>query len=175
MVDNNQYLTFMLGDEIFALDIGSVREVLELATITRIPRTPDYMRGVINLRGHAVPVLELRSKFGMPAVQDTVNTCIIIVEVEMDGENTIIGTLVDSVREVFEMAPESIEQAPRMGTAIKTEFIKGMGKQGEDFVIILDVNRIFSAAELAEITVATPDSPAGEAQTRSVAGVGLSM
>lgn len=150
MVDNNQYLTFVLGDEIFALDIGSVREVLELTAITRIPRTPGHMRGVINLRGHAVPVLELRSKFGMPTVDDTVNTCIIIVEVTMDGETTIIGTLVDSVREVFEMTPEGIEDAPRMGTAIRSEFIRGMGKQADRFVIILDVDRIFTAEELAE-------------------------
>ena len=150
MVDNNQYLTFVIGDEIFALDIGSVREVLELTSITRIPRTPNHMRGVINLRGHAVPVLELRSKFGMVSTEDTVNTCIIIVEVSMNDETTIIGTLVDSVREVFEMPPESIEQAPRMGTAIKSEFIRGMGKQDDRFVIILDVDRIFTADELAE-------------------------
>ncbi len=156
MMDNNQYLTFSLADEIFALDISSVREVLELTAITRIPRTPSYMRGVINLRGHAVPVLELRRKFGMPSTEDTVNTCIIIVEVSLDGEPTIIGTLVDSVREVFEMGEETIEPAPRMGTAIKSEFIKGMGRQGEHFVIILDVNRIFTPEELADVAATTP-------------------
>ncbi|GFM36027.1 chemotaxis protein CheW [Desulfovibrio psychrotolerans] len=160
MNENNQYLTFSLAEEIFALDISSVREVLELASITRIPRTPPYMRGVINLRGHAVPVLELRRKFGMPPVSDTVNTCIIIVEVEMGGDTTIIGTLVDSVREVFEMGQDTIEAPPRMGTAIKSDFIRGMGRQGEHFVIILDVNRIFSAEELAEVSATAP-APVG--------------
>lgn len=165
MSENNQYLTFTLNDEIFALDISSVREVLELTTITRIPRTPLYMRGVINLRGHAVPVLEMRSKFGMPAIDDTVNTCIIIIDVDMDGESTIIGTLVDSVREVSEMPPESIEPAPRMGTAIKSEFIRGMGKQDENFVIILDVNRIFTAEELAEVAQTPPVSLEGNGES----------
>ncbi|GFM32870.1 chemotaxis protein CheW [Desulfovibrio subterraneus] len=169
MAENNQYLTFSLAEEIFALDISSVREVLELASITRIPRTPSYMRGVINLRGHAVPVLELRRKFGMPAVEDTVNTCIIIVEVELDGDTTIIGTLVDSVREVFEMGQDTIEAAPRMGTAIKSEFIKGMGRQGEHFVIILDVNRIFSAEELAEVASSAPVSAPAEAAAHQIA------
>lgn len=145
----NQYLTFTLADEIFALDIGSVREVLELTNITRIPRTPSFMRGVINLRGHAVPVVDMRLKFGLPEVDATVNTCIIIVEVEVEGEDTVLGALVDSVREVVEMPPEAIEPAPRMGTSIDTRFIRGMGKQDEHFVIILDIGKVFSADELA--------------------------
>jgi purine-binding chemotaxis protein CheW len=116
-----------------------------------------------------VPVLELRRKFGMPAVEDTVNTCIIIVEVELDGDTTIIGTLVDSVREVFEMGQDTIEAAPRMGTAIKSEFIKGMGRQGEHFVIILDVNRIFSAEELAEVASSAPVSAPAEAAAHQIA------
>ncbi|MDK2956697.1 MAG: purine-binding chemotaxis protein CheW [Desulfovibrionales bacterium] len=147
--DMDQYLTFTLGDEIFALDIGTVREVLELTTITSIPRTPEFMRGVINLRGHAVPVVDLRLKFGMPRTKETVDTCIIIVEVDFDGERTIMGALADSVREVFEMPPDTIEQAPKMGTNINTEYIKGVGKQDDHFVIILDINKIFSPEELS--------------------------
>ncbi|MDD4952390.1 MAG: chemotaxis protein CheW [Desulfovibrionaceae bacterium] len=149
--ETNQYLTFILGGEIFALDINTVREVLELTSITRIPRTPRFMRGVINLRGHAVPVIDMRHKFEMEKAEDTVNTCIIIVEIKLDGEATVLGALVDSVREVFEMTSESIEPAPRMGAAVKTDFIQGMGKQDEDFIMILDINRIFSADELAII------------------------
>ncbi|WP_035104131.1 chemotaxis protein CheW [Desulfohalovibrio reitneri] len=149
--DTSQYLTFTLADEIFALDIASVREVLELIAITRIPRTPAFMRGVINLRGHAVPVVDMRRKFGLDETEDTVNTCIIIVEVDVEGESTQIGALVDSVREVVEMPPDTIEPAPRMGAAINTEFIRGMGKQDGDFVIILDIDRVLSPEELAMV------------------------
>lgn len=147
--DINQFLTFTLGKEIFALDIGTVREVLELTSITKIPRTPEFMRGVINLRGHAVPVVDMRLKLGMSKGEDTVDTCIIIVEIEFDGEFTVMGALVDSVREVFEMTPDTIEPAPKMGAAINAEYIKGMGRQNEQFIIIIDINKIFSAEELA--------------------------
>ncbi len=147
--DINQFLTFTLGKEIFALDIGTVREVLELTSITKIPRTPEFMRGVINLRGHAVPVVDMRLKLGMSKGADTVDTCIIIVEIEFDGEFTVMGALVDSVREVFEMTPDTIEPAPKMGAAINAEYIKGMGRQNGQFIIIIDINKIFSAEELA--------------------------
>lgn len=147
--DINQFLTFTLGKEIFALDIGTVREVLELTSITKIPRTPKFMRGVINLRGHAVPVVDMRLKLGMSQGEDTVDTCIIIVEIEFDGEFTVMGALVDSVREVFEMTPDTIEPAPKMGAAINAEYIKGMGRQSDQFIIIIDINKIFSAEELA--------------------------
>ncbi|SMF15567.1 chemotaxis protein CheW [Desulfovibrio gilichinskyi] len=145
----NQYLTFTLNKDIYALDISSVREVLELTPITRIPRTPKFMRGVINLRGHAVPVVDMRLKFGMSKTEDTINTCIIIVEVLFDGDSTVMGALADSVREVIELTEGMIEQPPRMGTTIKTDFIRGMGKQDDEFVIILDINKILSLEELA--------------------------
>ncbi|MBG0789367.1 MAG: chemotaxis protein CheW [Desulfovibrionaceae bacterium] len=147
--DINQFLTFTLGKEIFALDIGTVREVLELTSITKIPRTPKFMRGVINLRGHAVPVVDMRLKLGMSQGEDTVDTCIIIVEIEFEGEFTVMGALVDSVREVFEMTPDTIEAAPKMGAAINAEYIKGMGRQNDQFIIIIDINKIFSPEELA--------------------------
>ncbi len=145
----SQHLTFKLDREIFAISIDSVREVLELTRITKIPRTPEFMRGVINLRGHAVPVVDMRRKFGMSQGQDTVDTCIIIAEVGFDGDQTIIGGLVDSVREVFEILPEAMEPAPRMGAAIRVEYIKGMARQNDEFIIILDIDKIFSAEELA--------------------------
>lgn len=160
--DINQFLTFTLGREIFALDIGTVREVLELTSITKIPRTPGFMRGVINLRGHAVPVVDMRMKLGMSQGEDTVDTCIIIVEIEFDGEITVMGALVDSVREVFEMMPESIEPAPKMGAAVNAEYIRGMGRQDEKFIIILDINKIFSAEELALVKGMGKDQEGGQ-------------
>lgn len=150
--NDNQYLTFTLERELFALDIGSVREVLELVNITRVPRTPDYIRGVINLRGRAVPVVDLKLKFGMGATERTVNTCIIIVEVTLDGEATVLGALADSVQEVYEMEASQIEPTPRMGTPIKADFIRGMGKAGEQFIIILEINKVFTSLELAGLT-----------------------
>jgi purine-binding chemotaxis protein CheW len=139
-----------------------VREVLELTSITKIPRTPDYMRGVINLRGHAVPVMDMRLKFGMLATEDTVDTCIIIVEVDYDGERIIMGGMVDSVREVFDLTTERIEAAPRMGTSVNSDYIKGIGKQDDTFVIILDIAKVFSAEELALAKDAVKNGEAGE-------------
>lgn len=147
--DINQFLTFILGNEIFALDIGTVREVLELTSVTKIPRTPGFMRGVINLRGHAVPVVDMRQKLGMKQGEDTVDTCVIVVEIEFENELTIMGALVDSVREVFEMTPESIEPAPKMGAAVNAEYIKGMGRQNDQFIIIVDISKVFSEEELS--------------------------
>ena len=149
--NTQQYLTFGLGEEVFALETGSVREVIELVPVTRIPKTPPFMRGVINLRGHAVPVVDLRVKFDMPRVQDTVNTCIIIVDVEVEGESCSMGAIVDSVREVFEMTSDQINPPPRMGTSIRADFIKGMGKQTEEFIMILDIAKVFSPEELVMI------------------------
>jgi len=148
-VTTTQYLTFKLGDEVFALDISKVREVLDFTTVTKVPRTPDFMRGVINLRGSVVPVVDLRLKFGMTVTEQTVNTCIIIVEVSVDGETTVLGTLADSVQEVLDLDPDHIEPAPKIGTRLNTEFIKGMGKHNDGFIIILDIDRVFSTSELA--------------------------
>jgi purine-binding chemotaxis protein CheW len=150
MSDNTtlQYLTFALGEEVFALETGCVREVIELVSVTRIPKTPPFMRGVINLRGHAVPVVDLRIKFGMPTTEDTVNTCIIIVDMEVEGENCHMGAIVDSVREVFEMTSDQINPPPRMGTSVRADFIRGMGKQNEEFIMILDIGKVFSQEEL---------------------------
>lgn len=155
-----QYLTFTLERELFALDIGSVREVLELVNITRVPRTPDYIRGVINLRGRAVPVVDLKRKFGMGATERTVNTCIIIVEVSLDGEDTVLGALADSVQEVYEMESSQIEPPPRMGTPIKAEYIRGMGKAGEQFIIILEIGKVFTSLELAALGQSVAESGA---------------
>ena len=156
-----QYLTFALGDEVFALETGFVREVIELASVTRIPKTPPFMRGVINLRGHAVPVVDLRLKFDMPTVADTVSTCVIIVDVEIDGERCHMGAIVDAVLEVFEMDGDQITPPPRMGTSVRADFICGMGKQHEEFIMILDIAKVFSPEELSLVN--TVDTGATDA------------
>jgi len=144
-----QYLTFRLAEEVYALDIGKVREVLDFTTVTKVPRTPEFMRGVINLRGSVVPVVDLRLKFGMAVTERTVNTCVIITEVTVDNDTTVLGCLADSVQEVLDLTPEEISAAPKIGTKLRTEFIKGMGKRDERFIIILDIDRVFSAEELS--------------------------
>jgi purine-binding chemotaxis protein CheW len=146
-----QYLTFKLADEIFAFDVAKVREILELTSITKVPQTPDFMRGVINLRGSVVPVIDLRLNFGMQCTEQTVNTCIIVVEVNLDGETLVLGVLADSVQEVVEMEPEHIQPPPQLGTKLNTEFIKGMGKVEDAFVMILDIDKVFSSDELSDI------------------------
>ena len=147
--ETTQYLSFNLGDEVFALDISKVREVLEFTTVTKVPQTPDYMRGVINLRGGVVPVIDMRVKFGMGETEKGINTCVIITEVEMEGEETtVLGALADSVQEVFDLHVEDIEPAPKIGTHLNTEFLKGMGKKDEEFVLLLDIDKVFSVDEL---------------------------
>ncbi len=143
-----QYLAFNLGEESFAIDVAHVREILEFTSLTRVPRTPEFMRGVINLRGGVVPVMDMRVKFNLSATEKTVNTCIVVVEVDLHGETTALGALVDSVQEVFELEPDQIEPAPRIGTGLEAAFIRGLGKRDDRFVIILDINKVFSVKEL---------------------------
>ncbi|MDH4164336.1 MAG: chemotaxis protein CheW [Nitrospirota bacterium] len=147
-----QYLTFSLGDELFALDIAKVREVLDYTTVTRVPRMPAYMLGVINLRGTVVPVVDLRSKFGTDVRGNSVNTCIIISEVLVDGKITVLGALADSVQEVVDLDLENIAPAPRIGSRLNTDFIKGIGRQNDRFIVMLDIDRVFSAGDLDTVT-----------------------
>jgi purine-binding chemotaxis protein CheW len=149
ITETRQYLTFKLDREVFALDVATVREVLDFTSVTKIPRTPEFMRGVINLRGSVVPVVDLRLAFGMTATEKTVNTCIVVAEICLEGETTIMGALADSVEEVIDLEPEQIQPAPKLGTSIKTDFIRGMGKRETQFLMILDIDRVFSADQLA--------------------------
>lgn len=149
IVETTQYLTFKLDEEIFALDIAKVREVLDYTKITKVPRTPEFMRGVINLRGSVVPVVDMRLKFGMTKTDKTVNTCIIIVEITLAGETIVLGALADAVHEVMDLEPGQIEPAPKIGTRLKTDFIRGMGRHGDAFIIILDIDKVFSSDELS--------------------------
>ncbi|MGA8160767.1 MAG: chemotaxis protein CheW [Acidobacteriaceae bacterium] len=151
ITETRQYLTFRLGNEIFATDVAKVREVLDLTAITAIPRTPEFMAGVINLRGSVVPVVDLRLCFEMSKTETTRNTCIVVVEVQLEGEATIIGALADSVEEVIDLEPEQIQPAPHIGMQIRTDFIRGMGKRDTQFIMILDIDRVFSADELAVV------------------------
>ncbi len=149
-----KFLTLTLGDEFFALDIYSVREILDMTDITRIPQAPPFMRGVVNVRGSAVPVMDLKMKFGMPPIVPTLNTRIIILEINK-GENTsAIGAMADSVKEVLELDAASIDPAPTMGASVKTDFIRGIGKQDGRFIIILDVDKVFSTDEIQSIQAA---------------------
>lgn len=146
-----QYLSFKLAEEVFALDVAKVREILELTSITKVPKTPEFMRGVINLRGGVVPVIDLKLNFGMTCTEQTINTCIIVVEVILDGDVIVLGILADSVQEVVEMEPDYIEPAPHIGTRLNTEFIKGMGKVNNDFIMILDIDKVFSTNNLLAV------------------------
>jgi len=145
---------------VFATDVSKVREVLDFTSVTKIPRTPDFMSGVINLRGNVVPVVDLRLCFEMSRTLKTVNTCIVVVEMLVDGEATVIGALADSVEEVIDLEPDQIEPPPRMGAHIRTDFIKGMGKRDAQFIMILDIDRVFSAEELNAVRGAAEQVPA---------------
>jgi purine-binding chemotaxis protein CheW len=148
----SQYLTFKLDQELFAVDIGRVREVLELSTLTKVPRTPDFMRGVINLRGNVVPVVDMRLKLGLGMTGKTVDTCVVISEIAVDGENTVLGALVDSVQEVIDLDTKDLAPPPRLGTRIDSDVIRGMGKRDERFIMILDLDRVFTAEDVHAVT-----------------------
>ncbi len=151
IVETLQYLTLKLEEEVFALDVAKVREILELTTITKVPQTPEFMRGVINLRGSVVPVIDMRLMFGMSRTEQTVNTCIIVAEVALNGETIVLGVLADSVQEVVELDPEKIEPAPNIGTKLNTDFIKGMCEVDGHFVMILDIDTVFSTEDITAL------------------------
>lgn len=147
-IEARQYLSFKLEEEEYALDISKVREVLDFTKITRIPQAPEFMKGVINLRGSVVPVVDLNRKFGIKDTEKTSDTRIIIGEVSVNGDDIVLGVLADSVNEVMDIEPENIESAPRIGTRLDTDFLKGMGKRNEEFVMILDIDKVFTAEDL---------------------------
>ena len=149
--EKNQYLTFDLDGEVFAIEVSKVREILDFTEVTSVPQMPVFMRGVINLRGSVVPVIDMRNKFGLPVVADTVDTCIIIVEVQIDKETSVLGALVDSVQEVLDIEGEQIEPPPRMGSRMNSDFLHGMGKHNDCFVMILNIDKVFSSDELAMV------------------------
>ncbi|HYC87443.1 MAG TPA: chemotaxis protein CheW [Chryseosolibacter sp.] len=139
------YLTFDLGDEIFATNVNNVLEILEIPKITKVPRCPPFMRGVINLRGSVLPVIDARSKFGLGETNDTVNSCIMVLEISMQEQDIKIGAVVDAVQEVIKITPADILAAPSIGSKYRGEFIQGMVKCDEQFIMLLDLDKIFSA------------------------------
>jgi len=143
-----EYLTFKLDGDEFAVDVLKSREIVDLKSVTKVPQSPEFMLGVINLRGSVVPVIDLRLKFGMEKAEETQSTSIVVMDVVVGGDTIIVGAMVDSVEEVMELDDSQIEPAPRIGTRLNTEFIKGMGKQDEQFLIILDIDKVFSTDEL---------------------------
>jgi purine-binding chemotaxis protein CheW len=146
-----QFLTFALGNEMFAVGTLSVKEIIEYGHLTEVPMMPDFIRGVINLRGAVVPVIDLGARFGRGATQVTRRTCIVIIEVPSGEEKQDIGVIVDAVSEVLEIPASEIEPAPAFGAKIRTDFIHGMGKVGGKFVILLDVGKVLSVEEISTL------------------------
>lgn len=162
ITEPTKFVTFKLDEELYALAINQVREVLDFTSVTKVPQMPGFMRGVINLRGSVVPVVDLRLKFGLESTAKTLETRVIIVQVTVDGEETILGAMADAVREVIELEPGQIDEPPKIGTRLKTEFIEGMGKVNDEFIIILDIDRVFSAEDLTAVAEADQPAPAVE-------------
>lgn len=154
----DSYLSFKLGDEVFAANVGKVLNILEMTKITKVPKSPEYMKGVINLRGTVLPLIDTRIKFGMTPTEFSTNTCILVLDVDLEGESVHVGALVDSVQEVLEIDEKEMEPPPSIGNKYKSEFIVGMAKNGEEFIMVLNMDLIFSLSELLEIkeTAAEP-------------------
>lgn len=148
----SQYLTFQVDNEHFALSVSNVREVLEFSEVTKVPKMPDFMKGVINLRGSVVPVIDLRVKFGITAGETTVNTSIVVTELYKDDEMLVMGLLTDSVEAVIEIPEPEILPAPKIGTRVDNSFIRGMGKVDEDFIIILNIDKLLSGEEVVQVS-----------------------
>lgn len=156
-LEKRTYLTFQLEDEVFAVDVHHVHEVLEFTTVTKIPGVPDFVRGIINLRGRVVPVVDLRLKFGMTATEKTQATCVIVLDIGSGENSAIIGALADSVKEVFEFETGQVEPPPRIGSLSNSDYIRGIGKRDDQFTIILNINRVFSSEEVVLLGAAGDD------------------
>lgn len=150
--EQTQYLTFMLGKEMFAIGILAIKEIIEYQELTVVPMMPISIRGVMNLRGAVVPVLDLSARFGRKPVEVTKRTCIVIVEIDADGERQDIGVVVDAVNQVVDILGSDIESAPAFGAKIRTDFIHGLGKVGGKFVILLDVNNVLSIDDVGALS-----------------------
>lgn len=154
----NSYLSFMLGEEEFATHVNKVLNILEMTKITEVPKAPEYMKGVINLRGTVLPVVDTRIKFGMSPTVYTPNTCIVVMEIEMEGEIIQVGALVDSVHAVLEIDDNQIQPPPSIGSKYKSEFIYGMAKVDEKFIMLLDMEKVFSTDEIVQVKEKTDES-----------------
>jgi purine-binding chemotaxis protein CheW len=154
MDKEGKYLTFALGNEEYGLEILKVREIIGYMDITAVPQMPPYIKGVINLRGQVIPVIDLRAKFSMAAAEFTEQTCIIVVEIAQHGGKFNTGIVVDHVSEVLDIAGENIEESPQFGADVKTDFILGMGKVGDKVKILLDIDEVLVAVDIQSLAVA---------------------
>jgi len=166
--DRTQFLTFSLSGGEYAIAVLRVREIIEHEEVTRVPSTPAFLRGVINLRGSVVPVVDLARKFRMPESPVTKRTCIIIVEVESENGRIVLGVLADAVNQVVEFRPEEIEPPPSFGTPVRVDYLRGLGKLNGEFVLILDTDRVLSAGELADAASA-PETAVSAGAPRATA------
>jgi purine-binding chemotaxis protein CheW len=145
------YLSFKLSEEVFAINVSKVINILEMSRITKIPKSPDYMKGVINLRGTVLPVIDLRIKFGLPEKETTVDTSIIVLSIDFNGEPILVGTLVDAVKEVLELKTEEIVPSPAIGSKYNSGFIEGMWRREDNLIMILNIDKVFSVEETADL------------------------
>ncbi len=153
----NSFLSFNLGEEEFAAHVSKVLNILEMTKITEVPKSPEYMKGVINLRGTVLPVVDTRIKFGMTPTEYTTNTCIIVMEVNIEGDEVQVGALVDSVQAVLEIADNQIQPSPGIGSKYKSDFIYGMAKIDEKFIMLLDMDKVFSVDEVVLVKEKTQE------------------
>jgi purine-binding chemotaxis protein CheW len=159
-----QYLTFLTAGEEYAIGIVKVREIIEYEAVTTVPNTPIWIRGVTNLRGRVVPVVDLAVKFGLPASRISKFSCVIITEVMFQSENLTMGVLADSVCQVVDLSADKIEAPPPFGTRVKTEYLLGMGAMGKKFCLILDIDKVLSTDELLAVTESVADDSVAEAR-----------
>lgn len=153
--NRSSYLSFRLGDEIFAISVAKVLEVLEIQKITRVPKTPKYMRGVLNLRGDVLPVIDTRLKFNMETTADTERTVIIVLDLESKNKKIVIGAIADSVKEVLEINENEIKTVPEIGSNYDAAFITGMVHHRDDFIMLLDMDKVFSLDEIIDMKTKT--------------------
>lgn len=155
--DHDKYLTFEISDVTFGVDILGIKEIIEYGQVTKIPMAPDYIRGVINLRGNVVPIIDMSVRLGKERIAANKKTCIIILETEREGETMVLGFVVDSVNEVVDIIEDSIETTPSFGMDVRTDFVAGMGRVNDRFVVLLDLDKVLSIKELAQFYEAAVD------------------
>jgi purine-binding chemotaxis protein CheW len=168
VVEQKQYLTFLLANEEYAIGILKVKEIIEYDTVTTVPKTPKWVRGVINLRGAVVPVVDLAIKFGLELTPVTKTTCIVIVETQFESQNTTIGIIVDAVSQVMELAIEDLQPVPEFGTRVKVDYLLGMAQLGKKFALLLDVDKVLSTDELLHLNGVASSTDGGQAAEAAV-------
>jgi purine-binding chemotaxis protein CheW len=149
--ETKSFLSFKLGDEHFTIPVMKIMEILEVPKITKVPQAPNFLVGVINLRGAVLPVIDTRIKFGMSQIEYTINTCILVLSIEVNEESLVVGALVDFVSEVFELEESKIQASPTIATKYKANFVQGMIKENDRFIMLLNIDKVFSSNELDSI------------------------